>query len=182
MRASRLEGFILASFTAVVSLLMMVTPQNAAAKEIRIGVVDLQRALNESTRGAQARAEFSKRASELQKQIEQRQKQLETMKNELASKASVLSAQARAEKERAYQDKLKDFQRFYRDAQDELRSKDQELTGSLLQEIQSLIASIGQKGGYTVILERGESSVLFMDKDVDITQAVIEAFNKTSKK
>lgn len=181
MKAKRLEGSVFAVFVMVVMLLLWGVPQKVAAKEVRIGVVDLQKALNESTKGAQARAEFSRRASELQKQIEQRQKQLEAMKNELASKSSVLSAQARAEKERAYQEKLKDFQRFYRDAQDELRSKDQELTGTLLQEIQALIASIGQKGGYTIILERGESSVLFMDKEVDITQAVIEAFNKSSK-
>jgi outer membrane protein len=180
MKVKRVEGSVLVGFVIMVLLLLGGAPQRVAAKEARIGVVDLQKALNESNKGAQARAEFSKRASELQKQIEQRQKQLETMKNELASKSSVLSAQARADKERVYQERLKDFQRFYRDSQDELRSRDQELTGALLQQIQAIIVSIGQKGGYTVILERGESSVLFMDKAIDITQAVIEAFNKPS--
>jgi outer membrane protein len=181
MKARRLEGRVFVFLMMLVFLSAGLFPKGASAKEVRIGVVDLQKALNESTRGAQARATFSKRATELQKQIEQRQKELEAMKNELASKASVLSEKARGEKERVYQEKLKDFQRFYRDAQDELRSKDQELTSALLRDIQSIVASIGQKGGYSVILERGESSVLFADKEVDITQAVIDAFNKSSK-
>lgn len=181
MKARRLEGRVLVFLAMVTLLLGGLFSRAASAKEVRIGVVDLQKALNESTRGAQARATFSKRATELQKQIEQRQKQLEDIKNELASKGSVLSEKSRSEKERVYQEKLKDFQRFYRDSQDELRSRDQELTGGLLREIQSIVTSMGQKGGYSVILERGESSVLFMDKEVDITQAVIDAFNKSPK-
>ena len=152
---------------------------SALAKDLKIGVVDLQSALNQSSKGKAARAEFSRRANELQAHIEQKQRALETMKNELLAKLSVLSEKASAEKEKQYQEKLKDFQRFYRDAQDELRAKDQELTGHLLRELQTIVAQIGQQGGYTIILERGESSVIFMDKDIDITRAVINTFNKS---
>ena len=45
-----------------------------------------------------------------------------------------------------------------------------------------MIKEMGQKEGYTLILEKSENSLLFADEKIDLTEAVIKAYDAKSKK
>ena len=80
-----------------------------------------------------------------------------------------------------YQDRLKQFQRFYEDSQDQLQQKDAQLTRKILIELRKVIASLGREDGYTIILEKGESNILYATDSIDLTAEVVRRYNESRK-
>ncbi len=76
-----------------------------------------------------------------------------------------------------FERRRRDLRRKLEDSDAELRKKDQELTGSILKDLAVVIQEIGEREGYTVILENSSSSVLYGSKSIDITDSVIKAFD-----
>jgi len=94
----------------------------------------------------------------------------------------MLTPDAKAQKEREYQQKLKDFQRFTKDSQDQLQQQDSQFTHRILREVLDVVRAEGKKEGYTMILEKSESSLIYADKSIDMTDQVIKLYNQKSKK
>ena len=164
----------------LVGLLAMATSSFAAGE--KIGFVDLQKALNFSQAGKSAKETISKKVKEYEGTIEGKKAELQKLKDELEKQAVLLSEQARAEKERDYQQKLKDFQRFTKDIQEELQRSDADYTRQILEKVLKVVAEMGKAQGYTVILEKSESSLLYADEQIDMTDAVIKAYDEQHKK
>lgn len=153
-----------------------------ASGNTKIGYIDLQKALNESEAGKEAKASFNKRVEELQKVLDEKQNELKKLQEELEKQKGLLTTEAKGEKEKVYQQKLKDVQRFAKDSQEELQQKDAELTKKILKDLREVIKKIGTDEGYTIILEKGDSLVLFAAEGVDITDKVIKAYGAKGKK
>lgn len=169
-------------FGLLLVVLLMLPSVVMAADNVKIGYVDLQKALNLSQAGQAAKGQIAEKVKGYQSTIESRQEELKKLKDELEKKELLLSEEARSEKERDYQQKLKDFQRFTKDVQDELQQKDADYTKSILEEIFKVIQDISKKEGYTLVLEKTESSILYADDQIDLTNAVIEAYDAQHQK
>lgn len=164
-----------------VSMLFCANVAFSAEKMVKIGYMDLQKALNDSDAGKDAKITFNKRVEELQKTLDEKQTEIKKMQDDLEKQKGLLTSEAKGEKEKAYQQKIKDVQRFAKDSQEELQQKDAELTKKILTDLREVIKKIGNDEGYTIILERGESSVLYAAEGVDITDKAIKAYNKGRK-
>lgn len=166
-------------WTAAALVLLLATVASAPAQQLRIGYVDLQRALNDSDAGKKAKEEFKKQVDRLQVELKGQKDRLDSLKSQLEKKASVMKEEELRNLERDYQKKLRDFELSYKDSQAELQMKDNELTAELLKELQVVIEDFGRRGGYTIILERSSSSVLYGAPENDLTDQVIEAYNRS---
>jgi Skp family chaperone for outer membrane proteins len=69
----------------------------------------------------------------------------------------------------------KDFTRSLEDFQYELKKKDYELTQQIMGEIEGILKSIGQSGGYTMIID--SSVLIYYSQATDITNQVIQAYD-----
>jgi outer membrane protein len=170
----RLIGLMLALF------LLTVVP--ALSAEVKLGFVDLQKALNLSESGKAAKEKIQKKVKEHEGAIDARQKELKKLKDELEKQALLLSDEARGAKERDYQQRLKEFQRYTKDIQEELQQKDADFTRQILEELFTVIKGIGEKEGYTMIFEQSESSLLYADDKIDLTDKVIKVYDAQAKK
>lgn len=173
-KMNRILGIVL------VSLILSVVP--ALSADVKVGYVDLQKALNQSEAGKAAKERITKTVRDYEGTVETRQKELRKLKEELEKQALVLSEDARSTRERDYQQKLRDFQRFTKDIQDELQQKDAEFTQRILKELIQVIEEMGQKEGFTIILEKTESSILYAGSNIDITDRVIKTYDARHKK
>jgi len=154
----------------------------AQAAELKIGYVDLQKALNMSAAGKAAKDKIGQKVKEYEGTFQGKQKELKTLKDELEKQAMLLSEDARSTKEREYQQKLKDFQRMTKDAEDELKQQDADFTRGILEELLKVVKDLGKSEGYTVIFEPSESSLLFADESIDLTDKVIQAYDSKAQK
>jgi outer membrane protein len=159
------------------------SPQALAQNgRLRIGYVDLQKALNESEAGEKAKEEFKVEVDRAEAGLQKRKKEVEKLRDELEKKGLLLSENEREGLARDYRQNLRDFERLYKDSQQELKIKDQNLTGRLLEELRWIIYEIGEKEGYTLILEGNNTVVLYGAKVIDLTEEVIKVYNDKGSK
>lgn len=151
------------------------------AAESKIGYIDMQRAINTSEQGKEAKEQLAAKVKKYQDEINVKQEDLKKMKDELEKQGMLLSDSARASKEKDYQNKLKDFQRFTKDAQDELQGKDEELTRRILEGMEKVIQEFGRLKGYTFIFVKNET-MLFVDEKADLTEEILKLYNSNRKK
>jgi outer membrane protein len=148
---------------------------------IKIGSVDIQKAVNECQAGKEAKQVLSKEVEKYQGLVAERQKELQGMKESLEKQGLMLTPEARTTREKELQTKLRDFQRWGEDVQNELNQRRAEMERNIFIGLQKVIQKMGADGGYTLILEKNETIVLFTSKSTDITDLVIKAFDAQKK-
>lgn len=183
---------------AVVGIVMWfgVVGSAHAQKGLKVGVVDLQAVLDNSTRGKSAKEKLQKLGLKLQEEIqrkrkfkEDREKELQKLRTEIRSQGLVLSQQAREEKAQVFRKQVRelkrfinDTNRFIEDATQEFREKEVRETQRLLSEIRELVQEVGKKEKYELILEGNEGAalVLYFSQSVSLTKKIIERYDQTS--
>ena len=154
---------------------------SAAQAELKIGVVDLQRAMELSEAGQKAKAAFQKKVDKVQQDLKAKQDELSKLKDELDRQSVLLSDEARLEKQSSYQLGLKDFKRLYEDAQEELRREDAKLSEKILKDLQEVIDAYGEKEKYDLIMEKTQSGLIHRNADLDITNKIILLYDESKK-
>ena len=151
------------------------------ATDLKIAYVDIQKAVNDSNAGKEAKKAITKDVEKFQHLVADKQKELQTQKDSLDKQALMLTPDARANKEKEYQNKLREFQRWGEDTQNEVNQKRMEMERNISTALIKVIQKIGADEGYTVILEKNESIVLYASKAIDITDRVIKAYDAQKK-
>ena len=154
---------------------------SAFAADVKLGYIDMQRALNTSEAGKEAKEQLAARVKKYQEEINVKQEEIKKLKDELEKQGMLLSESSRAAKEKDYQQRLKEFQRFTKDAQEELQGKDEEFTRKILEGMEKIIQEFGRKNGYTFIFVKNEG-MLFADDKADVTDEVLKLLNVSRKK
>jgi outer membrane protein len=163
----------------VVTLLAMAAATTARA-DVRLAYVDIQRALNDCRNGKSAKAEFRGRLERVQSQLQGEQSDVQRLKDELEKKGSLMQPDQRQSLEQQYTRKLRDFQDDYKNTRDTLQEKDNEITGAIVRDLATIVRQIGQKNGYTMVMEKG--NLLWAVPSVDITDDVIRNYDATGAK
>ncbi len=151
------------------------------AADLKIAYVDIQKAVNESNAGKEAKKAITKDVEKFQRLGADKQKELQNLKDSLDKQMLMLTPDARANKEKEYQNKLRELQRWGEDTQNELNQKRAEMERNIFVALMKVIQKIGTDEGYTVILERNENIVLYASKAIDITDRVIKAYDAQKK-
>lgn len=165
----------------IVMLSVMLLMASSAFAAGEIAFIDLQKALNLSDSGVKAKAEIGQQVKKYEAKVAAEQQALKDMQKEMEKQAVLLSDDARAKKEREFQQRAKEFQRFTKDIQEELQQKDADFTRKIIDEILKTARQLGKEKGYGIILEKAESSVIYGDPALDLTDDVIKAYNASSK-
>ena len=151
------------------------------AEEIKIGVVDMQRAIQSVEAGKKAKGQLEKEFNARKKELQTEEASIKKMGEEFRKQSLVLTDDARAKKQAELQERIMKFQELTARSQQEIAQKEQELTQPIVAGIRKIIGDLAKQKGYSVILEKNENTVLFsLDKD-DLTSEVITAFNKGGK-
>ena len=149
--------------------------------ELKVGCVDIQRAVNDCNAGKEAKRTITKEVEKFQRLIGEKQKELQTMKESLDKQSVMLTPEARAAKEKDYQNKLREFQRWGEDNQNDINQKRAEIERNIAIGLQKVIKKVGEEEGYTLILEKNENIVLHVSKAIDLTDRVIKAYDTQKK-
>jgi len=152
-----------------------------AAEPVKIGYVDMQRALNNCAAGIEAKKTITQEVEKMQKTFSAKQKELERIKEDLEKRGSVMNESLRREKGRQYETKLRDLQRMERDFQEDIRRKDRELTDRVLRDLERIVKKLGEDGKYTIILEKNQPAIVYISSALDLTDEVIKLADQKQK-
>ena len=144
--------------------------------EIKIGVVDMQRALQTVSAGKKARteleSEFNKKKTELQKEEEE----IKKMHQDFEKKSGVMNQEAKQKKQVEIQQRIMQVQEKTARYQADIQKKERDLTKPIIDNLRKSIAQLAEKKGYSTVLEKNENTVLYSKKEDDLTDEVIKNF------
>lgn len=167
---------------AVVITLGSFVPSVLGAEVTKIGVLDFQRVIDTSNVGKRSAFKMKNQSKEMEQTLKNKDAELEEVRKFLEQKAMVLSRDAREEKQRELRIKGDDLEALKKRYVEELRETNTELSNKIKVEVFDIVDEIGKKDGYTLILERRTSGVVFATESMDITDKVIEAYNAIDAK
>ncbi|HKD67160.1 MAG TPA: OmpH family outer membrane protein [Candidatus Binataceae bacterium] len=167
-------------FVSVVVALLALVSTAAASADLKVAFVDMQRALNDSNAGKRAKNDFRSEIGRLQNKLQRQQQEVQSLKDELDRKGPLMRDDERRNLQDDYTRKLRDFERAYKDSKDELQQKDNEVTGAIVRDLAYIVRNLGERDGYTVVLEKG--SLLWAAPSIDITDQVIREYNASGSR
>jgi outer membrane protein len=159
------------------AFLLIFLPHHLMAADMKVGYVDFKQAFEESLAGVQAKLDFSEKAKVYQQELDGKRKEVDAFTNEYEGQKLLLSEDARKNKEKEIREKYKEFQTMYKENQEKLREYDEKTTKKILAEMHEVVGKLGTQEGYSLILEKTESMILYAPESMNITQKLIDMYN-----
>ena len=162
--------------------MMVVAASVPARADVTIGVVDMQRALNECNAGKKAKEQVRSKFERAQNELKRQREELDRMRESYDKKALVVKEEERRSLEKDLEFRSLEFKRKYEDFQRDLKRTDAELTQSIVEELYEIVRDYGAKNGYTLVLEASSGALLYGDRSIDVTEAIVEIHNSSPRK
>ncbi len=160
----------------------------AAQDRGKIATISIQKILGSSRAAQEAQKVLQAEVDKFRSKFKADEDALTVMKNEIEKKGSAWSEEVRAEKEREYQKKLRDYGLKTEDAKLEMQQLEKRYMEPILKQLHEIIAEIGKKNGYSLILEntmkglRNRTGLLYADDALDISDQVQKELDGRLKK
>jgi len=153
-----------------------------SATEMKIGYIDIQRAVVESKRGKSANEKFTVEANRIRDDIMKEKEKIEQAADMLQKQSAMLTDDVRRSKELDMARRQRDYERMVEDQKTELQLREAQLTGEILEELIPIVRDYGKKHGFSIIFERSERVVLHIDPTLDLTDKIIAILDAGSQK
>jgi outer membrane protein len=160
-----------------VVLLAALAVSTAARADIKLGYVDLQRALQEVGEGRAARDRLKGDMEKRKAELESEQTKLRDDKAVLDKQASMMSEEVRNQKFTELQKRLFDLTQRAERMQAELAQSEQKELKKIFEKMDPIIASIATREGLTMVFEKTDSGLVFAPASLDLTNELVRTYN-----
>lgn len=147
----------------------------AFAADAKIGIVNFQKIVETSEAGKAAKAEIGGEMQRMENDLKRKADEIGALQKQLESDSGVMSKEAHEEKKWDLDRKINDansYQKKYRSQIQELEAK---IMNQIRKDLFSVIQEIGQKEGYTLIIEH--IGVAYNQPGSDITDQIVKLYN-----
>ena len=153
-----------------------VAARSAYAQAMKIGYVDVQRAVQEVEEGKAARSRLQAELQQKRSDLDKKRADLEKMKTDYDKQAPVLSDEAKRQKQEQLQKAFVEAQNAAGQMQEELSGKEQEAMQSISKRLLQVVAEVSDKESFTFVLDK--AALLYAPAASDITNEVVRRYNE----
>jgi outer membrane protein len=157
---------------------VLVGATGADDEPLRIAVVDVNQALNSTDEGKAAREELARKQREAEARVQPRIERFKELQEELKSKKFVLSEDALYQRQLDLIELKNEIESEMKELEGKFKVDEERIVGPLRKKMIDVVQGIGREQGFTLIVERASPGLLYSREALDITDAVIEQFNK----
>ncbi|MGM0383811.1 MAG: OmpH family outer membrane protein, partial [Thermodesulfobacteriota bacterium] len=168
-------------FSPIIIIILLAYNVVLAEDVARIGLIDLQRCLQESKEGLKVLEMLKKKKDDLQQELDTRQKEIVELQKELDKQTMMLSMDAQEDKEKTIERKGRELQYLYKDLNEEMAKAQEKEKKRIFTELEKVVEKIGSQEKYTLIIEKRAGGVLYFSKAIDITDQVIKAYDQVKE-
>lgn len=161
-------------FLVVLSLLL--AARAVHAQGIRIGYVDVQRAVAEVDEGKAARARLKSELDDKRASLDLKKANLEKMRADYDKQAPVLSEEAKNRRQQELQKAFLEAQQEAGQMQEELSGKEQEAMATISKRLVQVVAEVSDKDNFTFVLDK--AALLYAPAASDVTNEVVRRYNE----
>jgi len=149
-------------------------------QQIKIGVIDSNRIIQESVPGKNFLSTFETQRRQKQDEIAARDAKLREDQANYQKQMLSLSEEARSRTEKDIAQRQLELQRLREDADRDLRSYYQDGIMDIERRVIPIIEQVAKEKGLILVLENApQRGILFVDPSIDITDEVIARFDRT---
>jgi outer membrane protein len=150
----------------------------AAGATTKLGVIDLDRCMKESNEGKRVTESLKKELDAMQQKYVKAQKDLSDLQKEIEKQSLMLSSEARENKQNEYDRKNREFGYLSQDLTEDAQTAQQNANQKMLKQLYTVIQTLAKQQSFDLVLEKSNSSILYMSDAIDITDLVIKELNK----
>jgi outer membrane protein len=157
------------------------TPATGAAST-KVGVIDIRRVIAATNEGRRDYEALIKKFEPKQKEVDALKTELEQLKQQLQSAKDLTDAD-RATRVRTIEQKDKNLQRVAEDAQNDFNQEQQQIIGRIGNKLMDVVDKYARQNGFAMIVDANAENpgpVLWASEQVNISQAVLDAYNAQS--
>lgn len=169
-------------FPAALIIAAMFTCSAFAADATKIGVVNFEKILKESSAGKMMQKELKAKLDELQAKLQAEEKKVKDLSAALERESLVLSAEKKLERQRELRDKADDLKKMNADYTQEMKILQNKRMNQIQKDIFDITNKMGKAQGYILIIEQKIAGVIYAADKVDITDEIIKEYNSTYAK
>jgi outer membrane protein len=166
----------------MLSIALIASATICTAAELKIGYVNIQRAVGESKSGKAANEKFTVEAGRIRDDIMKEKESIESAAEMLQKQSAMLTEDVRRSKELDMGRRQRDFERMVEDQKAELQLKEAQLTGEILEQLIPIVRNYGKKHGFSIIFERSERVLLYANQSLDLTDKIIAILDAKAQK
>jgi outer membrane protein len=182
LKGGAMKNLVVVLFTLAVVIFFQAEADAAqTAPPAKIGVVDLQNFQKNSKVFQKTEAVIKKRFEDLQKSLDQERDSLAKFQEDLKKQSMMLSLDAQEDKRRELEKKQRQYKYHYDEANQEMKDTQNEALKKTMQELTKIVTKIGEKEGFSLILERRTMGLIYYNEAIDITDRVTEAYDKSKQ-
>ena len=150
----------------------------------KVGTININEAIFGSNEGRRDVETLGKKFEPKQNELKSQNDELDGLKKQLSTQQDKLNDDALANLKKQIEGKQKVFDRAVQDAQEDFGNQQQEIASRILQKMAPMIVKYSQANGFAVMVDTSkpwpQSPVLWWGESVDITKAVVDAYNVQS--
>ncbi len=153
---------------------------SAASSSGKIGIINIQQAIQGSQEGKKAVADLNTEFKPKQTDLQNQSKEIQSLQQKLQDGGNTLSADAKAELTRTIESKQKDLQRAYEDAQSDYQNATNDAINRIGTKMMQIINAYAQEHGFTLILDVSspQTPVLYASEAINITPDIIKLYDQ----
>ena len=161
----------------LILVIFILASQSAFAQE-KIATVNLQKALNMVEEGKKTMEGIKNDAAAKQKQLESMKAELKTMRDDVEKQKMVLSKEVLQQKMNEIQAKFLELQQKASQFDQDLKKREGEGIQKIIVALKPVAIQVAQQEKCTMLYENSAETILFAANSIDITDKVIQAYNR----
>ena len=168
--------------TLSVFIILGIVSQGFCADVAKIGVIDFEKILKESSAGKITQKLITEKGSEFQKKLTAEKAQLDEMKKSFERESLVLSPEKQQENQREFRIRVNDFKKMQETFSREFKQLEIKHLNQMQKDVFEIANVMGKKEGYLLILEKKTAGIIYHPAQINITDKVIKEYNLKSSK
>ena len=166
------------AIVALGALALLIVGTAAQDDPIKIGVVDIDQAISSTDAGKTAREELARKQREAEAQMAPLYERYKALEDDLKAKKFVLSDESLFQKQLDLAEIRNQIENKLKEIEGQLKVDKFRIQEPLISKLRTIINETGRDGGFTIILQRGAAGVIYTRETLDITDLIIEKYNK----
>jgi outer membrane protein len=147
----------------------------SARAEMRVAVIDVQRAVMQTEDGLRAQATLKKMFDNRQQELNKKQQELGKQKEDIEKQSKVLSKEALQKRVDEWQKQMAELQSIFVDYNKELEKKQKELTDPIFEKVMGIVKRVATTENYDLVVDK--ATVAYVRTDLDLTDKCIQIYN-----
>ena len=154
----------------------------SAFSSVKVGIINVQKVLASIAEGKSVNSTLEKSFKSKENLIKTEEKEIRELQEKFKKQDAVLSAAAKAKKGAEIQQKYQAIRAKMMQFEKEIRKQEAELKKPIFEKLRPVIEAVSKAEKVSVTFEGAQSSLLYVENRVDMTDKFIKAYDKKYSK